>query len=219
MAKVVITGANRGIGLALTKKYLSNGHDVVALCRQTSPELSETSAQIIENVDVTNLSVLEKVATEVGEMDILINNAGVLYNESLDSLDFDHIQQQVEVNTYAPLKVAMTLGKGLKKGSVFGILTSRMGSIADNDSGSYYGYRLSKAAANALGKSLAMDLKEQGITVLLLHPGFVKTEMTGNQGLIDTVESASGLYDVVQEHGKISNTGTFWHSNGESLPW
>ena len=219
MAKVVITGANRGIGLALTKKYLLEGHDVVALCRRTSTELSETSAQIIENVDVTNLSVLEKVATEVGEMDILINNAGVLYNESLDSLDFDHIQQQVEVNTYAPLKVAMTLGKGLKKGSVFGILTSRMGSIADNDSGSYYGYRLSKAAANALGKSLAMDLKEQGITVLLLHPGFVKTEMTGNQGLIDTVESASGLYDVVQEHGKISNTGTFWHSNGESLPW
>ena len=219
MAKVVITGANRGIGLALTKKYLSNGHDVVALCRHTSTELSETSAQIIENVDVTNLSILEKVASEVGEMDILINNAGVLYNESLDSLDFDHIQQQIEVNTYAPLKVAMTLGKGLKKGSVFGILTSRMGSIADNDSGSYYGYRLSKAAANAVGKSLAMDLKEQGITVLLLHPGFVKTEMTGNQGHIDTLESASGLYDVVQEHGKIAQTGTFWHSNGESLPW
>ncbi len=219
MAKIVITGANRGIGLALTKKYLSEGHQVMALCRQSSSELSQTKAEIMENVDVTNLSSLEECAKKVGEMDILINNAGVLFNETLEDLNFETIQKQVEVNTYAPLKVITTLGKGLKKGGVFGILTSRMGSIEDNDSGSYYGYRLSKAAGNAVGKSLAMDLKEEGICVLLLHPGYVKTEMTGHQGLIETEESASGLYQVIEEHGKLEQTGTFWHSNGEKLPW
>ena len=219
MSKVVITGANRGIGLALTKKYLKEGHDVIALCRKSSSELKETSAQIIENVEVTDLKCLEGVAKEIGEMDILINNAGVLYNETLQDMNFDHIQQQVEVNTYAPLKLALTLGRGLKSGGIFGILTSRMGSITDNDSGSYYGYRLSKAAGNAVGKSLAMDLKDRGITVLLLHPGYVKTEMTGNNGLIDTTQSADGLYQMVATHGKIEETGTFWHSNGEQLPW
>ncbi len=219
MAKVVITGANRGIGLALTKKYLEEGYEVIGLCRQSSAELSESGAKVIENVEVTNLEALKKVANELEEIDILINNAGVLYNETLESMDFDHIQHQIEVNTYAPLKVALTLGQKLKKGGIFGILTSRMGSIGDNDSGSYYGYRLSKAAANAVGKSLANDLKAQGISVLLLHPGYVKTEMTGNQGLIGTKESATGLFDVIKLHGNISETGTFWHSNGEEIPW
>ncbi len=219
MARVVITGANRGIGLALTQKYLNEGHEVIALCRKSSEELSKSQAKVIEGIDVTDISCLEKAASEVGEMDILINNAGLLTVETLDSMNFEDIQKQIEVNTYAPLKVALTLGKGLKKGSTFGILTSRMGSISDNDSGGYYGYRLSKAAANAAAKSLAMDLKDMGITVLMLHPGYVKTEMTGHQGLIDTQESAAGLYKVIQDHGKISDTGTFWHTNGESIAW
>ncbi len=219
MAKVVITGANRGIGLALTRKYLQEGHEVVALCRKASPELSESAATVIEGVDVTDMDILKKVAAQVGEMDLLINNAGLLTVETLDNMNFEDIQKQVEVNTYAPLKVALTLGKGLKKGSTLGILTSRMGSVADNESGGYYGYRLSKAAANAAAKSLAMDLKDQGITVLMLHPGYVKTEMTGNQGLIDTQESAEGLYRVIAEHGDISQTGTFWHTDGSSVPW
>lgn len=219
MAKVVITGANRGIGLALTKKYLKEGHEVIGLCRRSSEELKGSGAQVIEEVDVTSIPDLEKAAKLIGEIDILINNAGLLSVESLHHMNFEAIQKQVEVNTYAPLKVALTLGKGLKEGSIFGILTSRMGSISDNDSGGYYGYRLSKAAANAAGKSLAMDLKPEGITVLMLHPGYVKTEMTGGQGLIDTNESADGLYNVISQHGELSETGTFWHSNGESIPW
>jgi NAD(P)-dependent dehydrogenase (short-subunit alcohol dehydrogenase family) len=219
MAKVVITGANRGIGLALTKKYLSEGHEVMALCRRASEELKATQAKVFQNVDVTDVNSLEKVANELDVIDILINNAGVLSVESIDNMDFLAIQKQIEVNTLAPLKVITTLGKKLKKGSLFGILTSRMGSIEDNDSGGYYGYRLSKAAANAVGKSLAMDLKPQGITVLLLHPGYVKTEMTGQQGLIDTEESARGLFKVIEDHKGLKDTGTFWHANGEKLPW
>jgi NAD(P)-dependent dehydrogenase (short-subunit alcohol dehydrogenase family) len=93
-----------------------------------------------------------------------------------------------------------------------------MGSIADNDSGGSYGYRMSKAALNAAGKSLSVDLKEEGHPVFLLHPGYVKTDMTNHTGYIDTNESAEGLYQVMKNK-TLADTGTFWHTNGEPLPW
>ena len=219
MKNIVITGGNRGIGLALTKKFKNEGHNLTVLCRQSSKELDDLGVEVMTGVDVTNLEVLEKTAAHLSDIDLLINNAGVLYQDSLDNLNFDHLETQLQVNTVAPLKVAATIGKKVKKGGVIGILTSRMGSISDNGSGGYYGYRASKAAANAVGKSLALDLKDKEVTVLLLHPGYVKTEMTGNQGLIDTTESAEGLYKVITEHSRLSDTGTFWHSNGEEIPW
>jgi NAD(P)-dependent dehydrogenase (short-subunit alcohol dehydrogenase family) len=114
--------------------------------------------------------------------------------------------------------VAKAFASKIKAGGTYGILTSRMGSIGDNTSGGQYGYRISKTAANAVGKSLAHDLKGENITVLLLHPGYVRTEMTAGNGLIDTSESAEGLYKILMEKG-IEKTGTFWHTNGEELPW
>jgi NAD(P)-dependent dehydrogenase (short-subunit alcohol dehydrogenase family) len=117
-----------------------------------------------------------------------------------------------------PLKLAKACASKLKKGAKYGIITSRMGSITDNTSGGQYGYRLSKAAANAVGKSLSEDFRSQGVTVLMLHPGYVKTDMTGGSGLIDTTESADGLFKILNEKG-FENTGTFWHMNGEMLPW
>lgn len=215
---VVITGANRGIGLAMTEKFLKEGHDVTGLCRKASPELSKTSARVMEGVDVTDLESLQKAAGELDHIDLLINNAGVLLGDSYDTVDFEDLQKQIEVNTFGPLKVALTIGKKVKEGGKIGIVTSRMGSIADNTSGGQYGYRLSKAAANAVGKSLAEDLRTQNVTVLLLHPGYVKTEMTKGNGLIDTTESAEGLYSIMMEKG-LDKTGTFWHTNGEQLPW
>lgn len=215
---VVITGANRGIGLAMTEKFLKEGHDVTGLCRKASPELSKTSARVMEGVDVTNLESLQKAAGELDHIDLLINNAGVLLGDSYDTVDFEDLQKQIEVNTFGPLKVALTIGKKVKEGGKIGIVTSRMGSIADNTSGGQYGYRLSKAAANAVGKSLAEDLRTQNVTVLLLHPGYVKTEMTKGNGLIDTQESAEGLFNIMMEKG-LEKTGTFWHTNGEQLPW
>jgi NAD(P)-dependent dehydrogenase (short-subunit alcohol dehydrogenase family) len=216
---VVLTGGNRGIGLALTKKFLEEGHDVTVLCRQSSPELDELSAKVIAGIDVTNKESLEKAANEVsGNIDILISNAGLLIGDSFETVDFEAIQKQVEVNTYGPLKLAQAFSKKLKSGSKYGILTSRMGSIADNTSGGQYGYRLSKAAANAVGKSLAEDFKSQEVAVLILHPGYVKTDMTGGRGLIDTTESAGGLFKIMMEK-TLSQTGTFWHTNGEQLPW
>ena len=215
---VVITGANRGIGLALTEKFIREGHDVTALCRRSSSELKETSAEIREGVDVTNSTALESVANELREIDILVNNSGVLYGDTFDSINFEQIQKQFEVNTLGALRVMLTLGRKVKTGGKIGIITSRMGSIADNTSGGQYGYRISKAAANAVGKSLAEDLRPRNIPVFLLHPGYVRTEMTSGRGLIDTLESSEGFYNILISK-TMEQTGTFWHTNGEELPW
>jgi NAD(P)-dependent dehydrogenase (short-subunit alcohol dehydrogenase family) len=221
MKKVVITGANRGIGLALTQCFHQNDHEVFALCRKSSDELAElssSSVHVVEGVDVTSTDDLARVTSEIGDIDILINNAGVMHPDNFDELDFDKIRHQFEVNTLGVLKVAKSLGEKIVAGGKMGIVSSRMGSIADNTSGGQYGYRISKASANAIGKSLANDMRPREVTVLLLHPGFVRTDMTSGRGLIETDESAKGLYQVLKNKD-INETGTFWHTNGERLPW
>ena len=117
-----------------------------------------------------------------------------------------------------PLRVTHSLLPALKDGAKVALITSRMGSIADNDSGGSYGYRMSKAALNAAGVSLAQDLAARGIAIAILHPGYVRTDMTGQSGLIDTDESVAGLLQRINELNA-QNSGTFWHTNGEVLPW
>ncbi|SFC20303.1 Short-chain dehydrogenase [Marinospirillum celere] len=216
----VITGANRGIGLELARHYAGQGYEVVGVCRQTSDELQAIATQIIEGVDVTQAEGIAEIITELNgkKVDLLINNAGLLADESLGKLDFDSIRSQMEVNAYAPLRVTEALLPNLQKGSKLALITSRMGSIADNDSGGRYGYRASKAALNAFGKSLAMDLKPEGIAVALLHPGYVKTRMVNFGGLISPEEAAKGLAARI-ESLNLETTGSFWHSNGDELPW
>ncbi|MCE2030035.1 SDR family oxidoreductase [Sessilibacter corallicola] len=222
---IVITGANRGIGLALTKAYLSQGARVFALCRTTSEALSATTAEVIEGIDVSDDSALATLAEHLkqtlgsGEsIQVLINNAGILTNESLGAMDFEAIAEQININSIAPLKVTAALLPLLSKGSKIGLVTSRMGSHTDNSSGGYYGYRMSKAALNSAGVSLAQDLKPHGIAVALLHPGFVQTDMVGGAGDIPPETAADGLIKRLEELS-LSNTGGFWHSNGEQLPW
>lgn len=217
---VVITGANRGIGLELAKHYHAQGDEVIGICRETSDELDELASMVVEHVDVTNPDSLEqiKIVLSTQSIDILINNAGLFCNETLTDMNFDTIQQQMEVNAYGPLRVTLALLPQLKEGSKIANITSRMGSIADNTSGAYYGYRASKAALNAFGKSLAEDLKPQGIAVAQLHPGFVQTRMVGFNGDITPDVAAKGLADRIEELN-MENTGGFWHSNGEALPW
>lgn len=217
---VVITGANRGIGLELARHYASEGCDVIGVCRESSPELTEVAAKIVEGVDVTTESGIQKLTKELKgqSIDLLINNAGLLQDETLGSIDFDSIRTQMEINAYAPLRVAEALVPQIPSGGKIANITSRMGSIADNDSGGRYGYRASKAALNAFGKSLAMDLKPKGIAVAQLHPGYVKTRMVNFGGLITPEESAKGLAARI-EGLNLENTGSFWHSNGEALPW
>ena len=220
MGVYVITGANRGIGLAFCAQLKARGEEVIAVCRRSSPELEALGVQVEAGVDVTQEADVAALAGRLAgkRVDVLINNAGILLRESLDEMDFAQIRQQFEVNSLAPLRVSLAMLPLMGKGGKIAMITSRMGSIADNTSGSRYGYRMSKAALNMGSVSLAHDLKPRGIAVAILHPGYVKTDMTGNTGHIDTDESARGL--IARIDGlHLDNTGTFWHTNGEILPW
>ncbi len=220
MATYAITGANRGIGLEMTRQLIERGDTVVALCRQPSPELEALGARVVDGVDVTSddAVVAARQALEGTDIDVLVNNAGLLTRESLDDLDFDRIRRQMEVNALGPLRVTAALLGRLHAGSKVVLITSRMGSIDDNTSGGRYGYRMSKAALNMAGMSLARDLAERGIAVGILHPGFVRTDMTGHQGMVDPPESAANLIRRIDELS-LESSGTFWHANGEVLPW
>ena len=215
----LVTGASRGIGLELCRQLASRGDRVIAACRKASPDLQALGCRIVEDVEVRDDASVGRLAATLGDerIDVLVNNAGVLSRESLGSLDFDAMRRQFEVNALAPLRVTQALLPKLGEGAKVVIITSRMGSVADNGSGGYYGYRMSKAAVNMAGKSLAEDLRPRGITVLLLHPGMVATDMTGRQG-IPPAESAAMLIERMDSLG-LPETGRFHHANGEPLPW
>ena len=220
MSIVVITGANRGIGLELVRQFKQRGDEVVAACRKSSDELAKLEVEVVEGVDVGDDAAVGRFAAtlEGRTVDVLVNCAGILSDESLTDLNFARMRRQYEVNSLGPLRVTAALRGNLSKGSKVAIVTSRMGSIEDNTSGGRYGYRMSKAAVNMAGRSLANDLKDVGVAVAILHPGFVRTEMTGHQGLIDPPESAAGLIARIDEV-TLETTGTFWHTNGEVIPW
>lgn len=219
---VVITGANRGIGLALSTLYRSRGYEVYAACRKPSEELQDSGAHVIDKVDVTTELGRERLqsALKDKQIDILVNNAGILQTEALGAINSnaDKLRAQFETNAIAPLLVTESLLDRLGKGAKVVMMTSRMGSMEDNTSGGHYGYRMSKAALNAASKSLAVDLKKRGVAVAILHPGFVSTEMVGGQGEITATQAAERLAQRIDELD-LESTGNFRHSNGDALPW
>jgi NAD(P)-dependent dehydrogenase (short-subunit alcohol dehydrogenase family) len=220
MQHVLITGANRGIGLELARLYAGAGQQVIGVCRESSPALQQVATRVLAGVDVTSENDVAHLTDSLQDLqiDLLINNAGVLQDERLGDIDFDSIRLQMEVNAYAPLRVTQALLPLMCEGGKIVNITSRMGSIADNDSGGRYGYRASKAALNAFGKSLAIDLRPRGIAVAQIHPGFVKTRMVGFSGMIEPEVAAQGIARRVDALN-IENSGSFWHSNGDPLPW
>ena len=219
MATIVITGANRGIGLEIARQCVDRGDEVIAVCRKSNEELDALDIRVIDGVDVTSDESVARLASQLDgtRIDYLVNNAGILERTSLDDLDFNSMERQFRVNSIGPLRVTAALRPNLGVGSKVFIITSRMGSIDDNTSGGSYGYRMSKAAVNIVGKSLSVDLKEAGIAVFLLHPGWVATDMTGQTG-IEVKESASGLIERM-DMLDLSDTGSFWHQEGYQLPW
>lgn len=219
MRTVLITGANRGIGLELTRQLAERGDAVIAVCRHASPGLESLRVEIIDGVDAADPDSIQRLADQLDgrRIDVLINNAGVLSVESLNDMDFARIERQIAVNALGPLRVTHALLGNMKSGAKVAVITSRMGSIGDNGSGGYYGYRMSKAAVNAAFRSLALDLRPRGVAVLILHPGMVATEMTGGSG-IPVTESAANLVARLDAL-TLADTGTFHHANGDALPW
>ncbi len=222
MTTTLITGANRGIGLELARQLNQAGHDVIAVCRSSSDELDALGVRVEAGIELTDREGLAEMAERLGQtrLDVLINNAGVLRSSSLAGIEdeLDDFRLQYEVNALGPLRVTRALLDHLNEGAKVIIITSRMGSIADNTSGGQYAYRMSKAAVNTAGVSLAHELKDRGIAVGLLHPGYVRTGMTGNTGHIEAAEAASNLIERIDEIN-LATSGSFRHANGEILPW
>jgi NAD(P)-dependent dehydrogenase (short-subunit alcohol dehydrogenase family) len=223
MSTALITGAAGGIGGELARQLAERGTTVIAACRKSSAALAQLRVRVEEGIDLATDEGCQALAARLAgvPLDLVIHNAGVLSQESLGSLDVDaaaRIRLQFEVNAMAPLRLTALLAPQLASGAKLVLITSRMGSIADNTSGGYYGYRMSKAALNAAGRSLAIDLAPRGVAVAMLHPGFVQTPMTGGRGDIDAATAARNLLSRIDELTP-ATSGGFLHANGSSLPW
>ena len=223
MAKTwVVTGANRGIGLEMCRQLKQRGDEVVAACRTSSPELDALGVHVVGGVEMTSDAAAKAIDAALGDaskrIDVLLHNAGILLPDALEMLDFEAIKKQLDVNALGPLRLTKGLLSRLGKGSKVALVSSRAGSIGDNGSGGLYGYRMSKAALNMAGVSLARDLAPKKIMVVLLHPGFIRTGMTGGAGNDDPPAAAKGLIARIDEL-TAATSGKFFHANGEELPW
>jgi NAD(P)-dependent dehydrogenase (short-subunit alcohol dehydrogenase family) len=217
---ILITGANRGIGLAFVQSYRERGDRVIAVCRNSSNELAATGVEIIDGIDLSSPSAGQVLLKTLGDtkINLLINNAGILVGDKLTQISYNSVLEQFSVNALAPLILTQALLGNLAEGAKVALITSRMGSMADNTSGGYYGYRMSKAALNMAGVSLALDLKPRGIAVAILHPGYVQTAMVNFGGDISAEVAASRLSKRIDAL-TLETSGSFWHSSGELLPW
>ncbi len=229
MNTVVITGANRGLGLEFVRQYLADGWHVIAGCRapESAVELNKLQEQgslMVLPLDVAKQQSRESFCKAIGDtaIHLLINNAGVYGPAStpLGQVDEDLWLEVLRVNTVAPLKMVELLRRNLvnAESSTVAIVSSKMGSIDDNDSGALYMYRSSKSAVNSVAKSLSIDLKEEQIKVVALHPGWVLTDMGGPNALIDAPTSISGLKRVL-DHLTPEQSGSFIAYDGTMIPW
>ncbi len=226
---VLITGANRGLGLEFTKQYAEDGWQVIACCREpkTATALNALAIQHPNNIlvyalDVANFSQVDALAAQLKDrkIDVLLNNAGIYPESGANGLNYDNWAQAFKVNTMAPYKMVEAFinnvaASELKK---IAVLSSKMGSMSDNTSGGSYLYRTSKAAANMMMKSLSIDLKSQGIACVTLHPGWVQTDMGGANALINTQQSINGLRQVIADLN-LNNCGRFIAYDGKEIAW
>lgn len=219
----LITGANRGLGLALSRELLEQGYEVYALCRKPSPLLHQLGAIVVDNIDVAHpqdiVSLSRRIALE--RLDILISNAGLGTDDSFETATHTGIEEQFAINALAPLLLTQVFLPFLKDQSKIALISSRFGSIANNTAGNSYAYRMSKAALNMLGKNLSIDLRERGVAIGIYSPGQVDTDMLRSLGITtgnNPQEVAQHLIDLI---GKLSltNSGTYWHIDGSIVPW
>ncbi len=229
--KILITGTNRGIGLEMVKMAVKNRWRVFACCRNPleADKLNEVAMMSggmvsVHTLDVSDTAQIQALAYELRNetIDILFNNAGV-YGSMLNS--FGQVDKQdwlrtFEINTIAPMQMAEHFVENVANSErkIMAFMTSKMGSMADNSSGNSYIYRSSKAALNAVVKSLSIDLAPRHITCLLLHPGWVKTDMGGPYAEITTRESVTSLFNII-ENASLDDSGSFFDIDGTMIPW
>jgi NAD(P)-dependent dehydrogenase (short-subunit alcohol dehydrogenase family) len=227
MATVLITGANRGIGLEFVRQYAADGWHVVAACRDPAEadDLERVNGDVVKQaLDVTDPDSVAGFAEMAGgePIDVLINNAGVYLDRgiALGEFDYDRWRTSFEVNVLGPMRLVEVLADavGGSKRRVMAFVTSQMGSIAENTSGGAYAYRSSKAALNAAVRSLSIDLRPRGIACLLLHPGWVRTDMGGKNATLDVRDSVHGMRRVIEKFD-FERSGSFLRYNGETIPW
>ncbi len=227
MPTVLITGANRGLGLEYARQYAGEGWRVIATCRdlENALELNSLEGEVeIHALDIGNhgqiLSLSNSLRKEA--IDLLINNAGIFdpRPSKLGDIEYEAWEDFMRINVMSPLMVCASFidhvaASNMKK---IAIMSSKMGSIDDNSSGGSYVYRSTKAALNAIMKSLSVDLRPCGISVAILHPGWVRTDMGGPNGLIDAPESVNGLRRVIKALN-LENSGRFYNYDGSEIPW
>lgn len=221
MATWLVTGTSRGLGLELVRQLHARGDDVIATCRARTAELDEIGCRVVDGIDVGSDEVGAALGRALGDaqaLDVVVNNAGVGRWDTLETVDLDAARDELEVNALGPLRVTLALLPRLAAGAKIALVSSKAGSIGDRPSGGNYGYRMSKAALNMLGANLAADLAARGIHVAVLHPGFVRTEMTRGGGNLDPPESAAGLIRQIDALDA-SRSGRFFHSDGSEIAW
>ena len=229
MKNIFITGVNRGIGFFLTKELLKRGHSVIGTYRKASDNnnLQKLKSAFPKTLNLTCLDVkvleqdeLTRYLNSFRAVDILINNAGILDcgNVSFEKLQIDDLLRSIQVNTLGPMKITQLLLPKLTESAsprVFH-MTSQMGSIADNQSGGYYFYRISKASLNMFNKSFSQDYPS--IPSIVIHPGWVRTDMGGNHAPISPEDAAISVSDLLLTAKNLSS-GNFYNYKGEILPW
>jgi NAD(P)-dependent dehydrogenase (short-subunit alcohol dehydrogenase family) len=224
---VLVTGASRGIGLEFVRAYLGRGASVIAAARNpaAATELQQLGEQYPDQLRLMQLDVKDERSVELLDgtigntpIDLLINNAGILHVETLENMDFSSVLEQFRVNALGALQVTHSLLGNFSDGARIVNMTSRMGSLDDNTSGGYYGYRMSKAALNMATRSLAVDLKGRNIVVIAMHPGMVQTDMTRGFGMMTPAESVASMVEIIEKLTP-AQSGQFLHYQGTTLPW
>ena len=221
---VLITGANRGIGLELARQYAADGWQVIGTARRpdAAEALRDLDVRIVQ-LDVTDQHSVEQMAAELGDqsIDLLINNAGILpMLRTIAEINFEDFNRTLAVNTVGPVRVTQALLPNMRSGGHKKIInvTSNLGSITDNTYGGFYGYRESKAALNMFTRSIAAELRDEGFICIVMHPGWVQTDMGGSSAPVTVQDSARGIREIVERLAPEDN-GSYWTHEGERTPW
>ena len=222
MKTAVVTGANRGIGLELTRQLLGSGYNVHATYRSNKGGLEQFDSDnlSIYQMDVRDKMQISNVVQSVDKIDLLINNAGVADGrwQSISEIDMEHALEVLNVNAVSPVLVTQQSLPKLSNGSKVVMMSSLMGSISDCQSGRSYAYRASKTALNMFSMAMKNELDANGISLLIMHPGWVETDMGGTNAPLSTEESVSGIMQRIEEQD-MSMSGRYVEFDGSPIEW